>query len=111
VRAALAFIEDSGEVSLRIAYLENYKNHQEEGLLLREGSVLGELEIATVCRLNLRGMIWCKLEDERRFIHFGYDYYMYIGVPVPCEDAKALASRVGLFVEEFKSPHCDDENL
>ena len=33
------------------------------------------------------------------------DYYMYIGVSRVCSAAQAKARQMGLFVEEFRSPH------
>jgi hypothetical protein len=106
VAAAMAFLRESGCVSLRVVQLENSRPFQEPGILLSPGVTLCLADLERVCRLNLRGTIWCKLEDDAgRFIHFGYDYYMYIGVPTPCETAKALAPRLGLFVETFPSPY------
>jgi hypothetical protein len=32
------------------------------------------------------------------FVHFGYDYYMYIGSSSICENAIAIISNSGLFV-------------
>jgi hypothetical protein len=47
---------------------------------LKQGAVLGLGDIERICRLNLREALWCKLEDEGgQFVHFGWDYYMYIG--------------------------------
>lgn len=39
------------------------------------------------------------------FVHFGYDYYMYVGVETPCPQAQRLAAQLGLFVEEMRSPY------
>ena len=106
VEVAFAFIRESDGKSLQVIPLEIHNDHQEFDLHLCEGMVLAGQEIEQVCRLNLRGSLWCKLEDSGgRFIHFGYDYYMYIGVPIPCERAQALAHRLGLFVETFVSPY------
>lgn len=72
--------------------------------------MLTKAQIERVIRLNLRETLWCKLEDAAgRFLHFGWDYYTYVGVPTPCPKACALASRRGLFVEPFKSPYRGDE--
>lgn len=58
------------------------------------------------CRLALREIIWCKLEvDETFFVHFGYDYYMYIGSNRPCNNAIDQVVRSGLFVEPMGSPY------
>ncbi|HEY8749470.1 MAG TPA: hypothetical protein VIM11_15910 [Tepidisphaeraceae bacterium] len=111
VKAALAFLRESAGESLRVVHLENHDRHEESGLALRQGVILHPPEIDRVCRLNLRGTIWCKLEDDAgRFIHFGYDYYMYVGVPTPCQGSKALARDLNLFVEEFRSPYHGTEN-
>lgn len=106
VATALAFLQESGGASLRITALENHRGYQDPGLNLQKGAQLRPEEVARVCRLNLREAIWCKLEDDAgRFIHFGWDYYMYIGVPTSCDGAKVLARRLGLFVEPFASPY------
>jgi hypothetical protein len=39
------------------------------------------------------------------FIHFGWDYYMYIGVPHPCASAQARPIELGLYVEKSASPY------
>jgi len=110
VAAAMAFVRESGGEALRVTTLENHGGHAEPGLRLVEGALLSGAGLERVCRLNLRGMLWCKLEDAAggRFVHFGYDYYMYVGVPARCEGAIALARRLGLFVEDFASPHREE---
>lgn len=51
----------------------------------------------------LRELCWCKIEGSNRFyVHFGYDYYMYIGGSDP---ALANFQAKGLFLEAFKSPY------
>jgi hypothetical protein len=43
--------------------------------------------------------------DRTAFIHVGWDYYMYIGVPTDCPASDRLAAASGLFVEECESPY------
>jgi hypothetical protein len=50
------------------------------------------------------------LEGGEGFIHFGWDYYMYIGVPHPCPTARVRAADLGLYIEEFASPYVEGEN-
>lgn len=70
------------------------------------GQQLTSSEIEAVCRLNLRELIWCKLEEPGKFfIHFGYDYYMYIGSILPSIKPIESAQKNGLFVEEKLSPY------
>lgn len=59
----------------------------------------------------LREEMWAEFGHESgAFVHFGHDYYMYLGVPTNCPRAQALAIAKGLFVEPFISPcHPDPE--
>jgi len=71
-----------------------------------EGDTLSLSEIETVCRLSLREFLWCKLEnDELAYVHFGYDYYVYLGSASDCPQTREYASSIGLFMERFPSPY------
>jgi hypothetical protein len=56
-------------------------------------------------RRVLREEFWCRLEGPEAFVHFGYDYYLYVGVPRACPEAEQATRRAGLFVESFRSPY------
>ena len=63
-------------------------------------------EVRELVKLTLRNAIWCKLEYKKQlFIHFGYDYYMYIGASEECTKAKEIVKETGLFIDGFKSPY------
>ncbi len=102
VTAAVAFLREAGVPSLAVAGLEN---HAGVPLLFAEGSSLSPAEVGAVVRRLLRGEFWCQLEGGEAFVHVGYDYYMYVGVPCQCPGAVALARHLGLFVESFRSPY------
>jgi hypothetical protein len=68
------------------------------------GDVLPLERIGEAMRPNLREEFWCRLEGRRSFLHFGWDFYVYIDVPNPCPGAEARATELGLYVEEFESP-------
>ncbi|MFK0249594.1 RNA-binding protein [Amycolatopsis azurea] len=55
---------------------------------------------------------WCRLDAEDRFfVHVGYDQYLYIGSDRPCEQAIALTTASGLFVEPVDgSPYEPDDD-
>ena len=62
--------------------------------------------IDMLVRSALRAMLWFKLEGSRSFyVHFGYDYYMYLGGRFEVPEKKMN----GLYVEPFKSPYLDLE--
>jgi hypothetical protein len=57
-------------------------------------------------RIALREIAWGKLvAPGRAYVHFGYDYYMYLGLPTKCQKTVAAAHSRGLFVERFRSPY------
>ncbi len=99
--AALAFLREAGVTVLTVEGLESYESPPP----VAEGSSLGLSEAAEVIRRVLREEFWCRLEGPAAFVHLGYDYYMYVGVPRPCPEAERLAHRVGLYVEAFRSPY------
>lgn len=101
IQAALSFIRESGLLSMRVAGLEN---RRKQPLDFQNDSVLPLDRIGDIVRRILREDFWCRLEGSDSFIHFGWDYYMYIGVPHPCPTVEARAVELGLYVEEFASP-------
>jgi hypothetical protein len=105
VEAALAFLTEAGVTSLAIKSLENHRRHNCPAVSLTEGHSCTLLEIADIIRLNLREIIWCKLVGDGCFLHFGYDYYMYVGVPAICTASIEFAERRRLFVEPSESPY------
>lgn len=63
-------------------------------------------EVTELAKLTLRNEIWCKLSyEDKFFVHFGYDYYMYIGANVACLNARQKIAASGLFIECFHSPY------
>ncbi|OWK38485.1 hypothetical protein [Fimbriiglobus ruber] len=102
VVAVIGFLLEAGVSAMTVVGLENYGNVQ---LAFGEGNALPLGQIGEVIGQVLRAKFWCRLEGPEAFVHFGYDYYMYVGVPWACPAAKRLARRVGLFVEPFRSPH------
>ena len=102
VVAAVAFLREAGVSSLTITGLEN---HASVPLPFAEGSQLGLVEVGEVVRRMLPDEFWCRLEGAASFVHVGYDYYMYVGVPVASPGAERLAQQLGLFVESFRSPY------
>ena len=70
------------------------------------GKAVAVQEVRKLAKLTLRNAIWCKLGYKNQFfVHFGYDYYMYIGASNECAKAKEVVKETGLFIEDFKSPY------
>lgn len=103
IHTVLSFLEESGVEGL-IAY--SVESDPQHSMLFREGEWLSRERLGDVFREVLQEKYWCRFRDEvGRFIHFGYDYYMYIGVAHSCAKSQRFAADLGLFVEEFTSPY------
>ena len=105
VAAAIAFLRDSAVPQLVVRNLENA---QGPAVSICEGDALAIEQVADVLRSVLRGEFWCRFEAPEAFVHVGWDYYMYVGVPHPCPAAQRKAEALGLYVEEFASPYRGD---
>jgi hypothetical protein len=100
--SAIAFLREVGLLSMTVADLENPQGSQ---LAFRNGSTLPLDEVGDVIRQMLQEKFWCRLEGKDAFVHIGWDYYMYIGVPHRSIIAEQKAAELGLFVEEVVSPY------
>ena len=105
INAALAFLNEGGVTALKVERLENARRQR---LTFSEGDVLPVEQLPDVMGRILREQFWCRLEAENGFVHFGWDYYMYIGVPHRCIAAERKATDLGLYVEEFVSPYHEE---
>jgi hypothetical protein len=105
IDSALAFLHEGGLTSLRVEGLENSK-----GLSLdfEDGSIISVRDLGDLIRHILRNVFWCRFEGEDGFVHFGWDYHMYIGVPHRCVAAEQFAEELGLYPEEFASPYKEE---
>ena len=102
INSATAFLREGGLNSLTV---EGIENHKRLALEFGEGSVLSLERVGDVIRQMLREELWCRLESQDGFVHIGWDYYMYIGVPHRCPKAELLAEGLGLYPERFSSPY------
>ncbi|HEV2601884.1 MAG TPA: hypothetical protein VGT41_06360 [Candidatus Babeliales bacterium] len=72
---------------------------------LQEGLVVDLSMLDDVVRLILREVIWGKLQTKNFYVHFGYDYYMYVGSIDRSIEAIKKIEDLGLFVEPYSSPY------
>ena len=98
-----SFLDESG-TSLVVA--DGVENHSQT-FHVSEGARLSPVEATDAVRQMLREEGWCRLADDDRFyIHVGWDYYVYVGTEQPCERSVALAEAKGLYVDrDFPSPY------
>ena len=104
--AYLWFIESIcstlGITQMEINSLEDPRNR----CIHKDGSFLLSVdEILNVSRDCLREYYWCRIEHPRLFLHFGYDYYLYVGSKLNFVQIKNIASEYGLYTEIKSSPY------
>ena len=68
-------------------------------------TITDEKELSFVVQAVLREKCWFKLKRYGFFIHFGYDYYMYVGTMIDEKTVIELAREKELFCEPMKSPY------
>ncbi|MBM7706834.1 hypothetical protein JOD03_001739 [Chryseomicrobium aureum] len=77
-----------------------------KGFVLEDDALVNNEDVPLICKLNLRDLAYCELiSGDNFFVHFGYDYYMFIGVNQKYPEAIEFAMQQGLFVEEIESPY------
>lgn len=76
---------------------------------IKNGDLINKKLIEIITRLTLREKLWCKLEVHDMYVHFGYDYYMYIGSSKACKSSIIKIEKWGLFVESYESPYLINE--
>jgi hypothetical protein len=104
--------------SLHIIYLKKYglsntKRYSKKTITLykslRNNQKVFKKDIAYVSKLRLRNDIGGFFQNKNMFVHFGYDYYMYIGSSKELpQDLRNKIENLGLFVEDFESPYLPD---
>jgi hypothetical protein len=121
INAVQSFMTSEGISSLYVVDLEKNENYGasfpsfllEETKyytsLLFEGIELNGQFLEWVIKIALRKKVWCRMEGPDGFyVHFGYDYYMYIGSEKMKPAPPVLPA--GIFAEPFESPYHREEN-
>ena len=102
ISTAVAFLREAGVESLEARTVDTHGSAVGAPI---EGASLGPAEWPRAFRSVLREKWWCRFESDAGFVHFGLDYYMYVGVRSRTPECHAVALKYGLFVEPFTSPY------
>ena len=117
VNTVMTFLSECGLSTLRILQLSRIDISKEDKsstlyetefdvLDLQEDKEVSQNEIRTICKMILRNFVGCQFYSKNNFfVHFGWDYYMYIGSNVKCPLSIKFARDNGLFAEETRSPY------
>jgi len=116
INAIVQFMMSLNVSHLQVKYLENHGSINEDPSVdktevmfvntLKENDLLSLEQVKMVSKLILRGYFWCKLISKHKmFVHFGDDYYMFIGSRSECKDTLEAIRKSGLYVENYESPY------
>lgn len=60
---------------------------------------------SNILRDCFRETCWCRLTAYQAYVHFGYDYLVYIGVNIPQKDVELICKKYGLYCKKYPSPY------
>ncbi|KRE49915.1 DUF7683 domain-containing protein [Paenibacillus sp. Soil522] len=121
VETIIEFLNEKRQYSLRLIQTSNRSiSHEDKTSILydnefgminiKEDLIVNINEIRIICKMILRNFADCQLfSKDNFFVHFGWDYYMYIGSSQKSLTAIEFAKKNGLYVEEFISPYYFEE--
>ena len=102
IRTAMHFAHEAGVSELTAVDVET----RTPDFYLPDGMPVNIHSVPSIVRAILRSQAWCKFECRQFFyLHFGYDYYMYIGCQLDLPASIEFAVKSGLFVEDCASPY------
>ena len=102
INAAIMMLAEAGIEDMMIESLENHQGNKD----IQNNQLVAIGQIPVVIKSILRNKYWCKLRAPRRaFLHFGWDYYMYVGVSRPLNESPLKITNTGLFIEKYNSPY------
>lgn len=74
----------------------------------RNGQRISVNALAPLLQDCLRGNCWCVLTAPDAYVHFGYDYYVYVGCPLAPDTVDSICREYGLFTNLQPSPYTED---
>ena len=75
-----------------------------------DGQEIDTKKMYLVAKLCLRSIVRSKIESSDFYLHFGWDFYMYMACPQKCDPVKEKIRKLGLTVEEgCRSPYENDD--
>tara|TARA_B100001094_G_C17605784_1_gene518774 strand:- start:41 stop:487 length:447 start_codon:yes stop_codon:yes gene_type:complete len=108
-------IDLAGIDKITIYGLEDYRGRgvadnlikvEKPNLKIRNGDEVDKHALLQLSRLCLRELMWAQFEAKGQFfIHFGNDFYMYIGCIDGKEKIPKIQNKTKLYIEEFRSPY------
>lgn len=108
IETLIAFLEENNISNLNIYKIENFRDVKFGDKIIKRSQFYNLPDLRELFRMILRGQFWAKFKNEDgSYVDFGWDYYMYIGVPNQSKKAIEFAEKNHLYVEECPEPILD----
>jgi hypothetical protein len=101
----------AGVYELTVSQIELVETESVVGMQLREGLVVTRDAALEISKLELREELSCRLDHgDSYYVHFGFDYYLYVGSSTESWSEIAAIECSGLWVEhDFPSPYAIED--
>jgi hypothetical protein len=100
-----SLIREAGLKGLELRELESASKKPLPSFIV-SGRILSIAECIKFAKLALREQLWGKLVlPGIAYVHFGWDFYVYVGLPKCRSETVERIQSTGLFVEHFRSPY------
>ncbi len=104
------FLKASDISKMRSARVENRSTTSFNGVPIRKGKNYTVSELRKIIPGVLRGRFWLQFRtEEGYFLHFDWDYYVYLALPLPKKQLVPVANKFKLFLEEGYMPDLEEE--
>lgn len=101
IKTAQEIFIQSHQKEISIINLQKYQSN----LIWKNNQKIDQLQLAKIIRDCLRNKCWCRLHSEEFYIHFGYDFYLYIGCSLSYDAVAKVCAENQLYVIEYESPY------
>lgn len=109
VSCAMEVLQKSSIDKMKISSLESHWAKRE--CLWHEGEIIDSSRMPQLIRDILRNKCWCFISSDDAYLHFAFDFYMYIGCNISVEDVGQICRNNNLFYELRSSPLLNSDNI
>lgn len=101
----ISCVEDIVEqVGVAGFFVKSYENYEDD-MKWKENQYIEKNLLHEIVKACLRNTCWCKLENQNMFIHFGYDFYLYVAFPMEEAIMDKICIKNSLYCMKQKSPY------
>ncbi len=99
-------LREAGLQQVGIEKFRRFGKQKHDIKVFRKGQKVGLDTLSRLTRLTLQDRVEVGFCVPRKmYLHFGFDFLVYVGLAKPTPAAKAFALENGIFLEEMASPY------